>query len=69
MMNNIMRTIKFSEAWKKGVVTPLYKKGNKCLVENYRPISLTSTLCKCMEKIIAMELTNFFLEAQIVPLQ
>jgi hypothetical protein len=33
-------------------VTPLHKKGPKNLVENYRPISLTSIVCKTMEKFI-----------------
>lgn len=34
-----------------------------------RPISLTSTLCKCMEKIIAKEHTNFLLDKQVIPNQ
>ena len=69
MMNNVMGTGHFPETWKKAIVVPIYKKGNKQLAENYRPISLTSVLCKCMEKIISKELTDFFLEAHVVPAQ
>ena len=37
--------------WKEATVKPLFKKGNKKLATNYRPVSLTST-CKLFEKII-----------------
>ena len=36
---------------------------------NYRPISLTSTSCKCMEKIIAWELTEFLMRTHSSSLQ
>ena len=35
---------------------PVYKKGDKSLVDNYRPISLISISGKCMENIIRDEL-------------
>ena len=38
--------------WKHAIVTPVYKKGDASLVNNYRPISLTCTLCKVMESVI-----------------
>ena len=38
--------------WKKAIVSPIYKKGSKHLAENYRPISLTSIICKLMETLI-----------------
>ena len=34
------------------MITPLYKKDEKCLASNYRPISLTSVICKIMKSII-----------------
>ena len=34
--------------WKLAFVTPIYNKGSKNVAENYRPISLTSVLCKIM---------------------
>ena len=33
-------------------VTPVFKKGSRLLPENYRPISLTSILCKILESLI-----------------
>ena len=35
--------------WKRAYVSPIYKKGAKNQVENYRPISLTSLVCKLIE--------------------
>jgi hypothetical protein len=40
------------EAWKEANVTPVYKKGARSDVQNYRPISLTSICCKILEKVI-----------------
>ena len=52
IFNISMQTGKLPDNWKKANVTPLHKKGPKNLVENYRPISLTSIVCKTMEKFI-----------------
>ena len=38
--------------WKNAFVTPIFKKGARNLPENYRPISLTSVVCKLMEKMV-----------------
>lgn len=38
--------------WKEAVVIPIHKGGDKKKAENYRPISLTSTVCKIMEKLV-----------------
>jgi ribonucleases P/MRP protein subunit RPP40 len=38
--------------WKEAGVTPLFKKGKKSDRQNYRPVSLTSIVCKILESII-----------------
>ena len=38
--------------WKLAWVSPVYKKGSKNKAENYRPISLTSIVCKLMETFV-----------------
>ena len=53
--------------WKKANVTPVFKgKGDPDMVNNYRPISLTSTICKIMEKIIFKYLFNFMKDNEIL---
>ncbi|KAJ4432824.1 hypothetical protein ANN_21463 [Periplaneta americana] len=39
--------------WKSAIVVPIHKGGNKLDVGNYRPISLTSVVCKVMEHLIS----------------
>nr|XP_054757211.1 cylicin-1-like [Lytechinus pictus] len=40
------------EDWKKGNIVPVFKKGDRSLPENYRPVSLTSIVCKTLEHIV-----------------
>ena len=42
--------------WKEGIVTAIFKKGNKALPSNYRPITLTSVICKLLEKVITLKI-------------
>ena len=42
--------------WKHAFVTPVHKKGDKMDPQNYRPISLTSVICKTMEHVIVSQL-------------
>ena len=46
--------------WKMGYVTPIFKKGARTDPRNYRPIVLTSSLCKLMESIIKDQLVSYF---------
>ena len=38
--------------WRTANVTPLFKKGSKQQPENYRPVSLTSQICKVVESLL-----------------
>jgi hypothetical protein len=38
--------------WKNADVAPIFKKGIKSCPANYRPVSLTSVVCKTMEYIV-----------------
>jgi hypothetical protein len=40
-------------------VIPIFKTGDKCKMDNYRPISLLSNFSKILEKIVASRLTDF----------
>ena len=42
----------FQGDWRDASITALFKKGNRSDPGNYRPVSLTSILCKIMESII-----------------
>ena len=53
-------------AWKEANVTPIFKKGLKCSVENYRPVSLTSIPCRVMESIIRDTIVNHLLDNTLI---
>lgn len=44
------------EDWKCANITALFKKGNKKVAGNYRPVSLTSIICKLMESLVREEI-------------
>ncbi len=46
-------------SWKTAHVTPIFKKGSKSECGNYRPVSLTSIVCKTLEAIIRDHLNDF----------
>ena len=45
--------------WKRSFVVPIFKKGSRYDPLNYRPVSLTSVPCKCLEKLIFRDLYAF----------
>ena len=40
------------DEWKHANVVPIFKKGNRCKAGNYRPVSLTSVVCKILESLL-----------------
>jgi hypothetical protein len=54
------------DLWRKADIVPLFKKGCKLEPSNYRPISLTSIVCKLMERIIRDEIMNYLLLNKLI---
>jgi hypothetical protein len=48
------------DSWKIRQITALFKKGDKKLASNYRPVSLTSIICKITEKLIRKKIVDHF---------
>ncbi len=44
--------------WQRANVSPVFKKGNRHLPENYRPISLTCVTCKLLEHIVSKHINS-----------
>ena len=59
IFNRSLREKHYPEPWKKNNVVPLFKKGDKAEVSNYRPVSLSSPVGKVMERVVFKNLYNY----------
>lgn len=66
IFNKAISTGTFPKLFKEAIVAPLYKSGEKHLMENYRPISLISNFGKVFEKILKIRLLNFLKKHRIM---
>ena len=57
---------KLPKDWKDAHIAPIFKKGNRHLAENYRPVSLTSICAKMMEHILCHHIRSHFDHHQIL---
>jgi len=58
LMRKSFKTGQVPDDWKKANVSPIFKKGSKGKAENYRPVSLTSQLCKIFESLMRDVIVN-----------
>ena len=52
IFNNSVETGIIPEDWKSANVTAIHRKGSRQEPGNHRPISLTSVVCKTMERLV-----------------
>ena len=52
--------------WKEANITPLFKKGSRKKPENYRPVSLTSVVCKLLETLIRDHTVEFLVKHKLI---
>ena len=52
--------------WKSAYVSPIFKKDKRADPANYRPVSLTSILCKTFEHILVSQITKHLEDHQIL---
>ena len=59
---NCIDTGVFHDIWKKSNIVPVYKRGDKQIIDNYRPISLLPICGKIFEKILFNSIYKFLEE-------
>ena len=52
--------------WKEANIIPLFKKGSRNKSVYYRPVSLTSVICKVLETIIRDHLMDFLIKHKLI---
>ena len=65
-INECMMQGEFPDELKIGKITPIYKKGDAELIENYRPVSTLPIFGKIFEKIIYERLYSFLISQRIM---
>ena len=53
-----IKSLELAGDWKDAIVVPIFKKGKRNQAINYRPLSLTSIVCKIYEKIVRQALLD-----------
>ncbi|MCG7881047.1 MAG: hypothetical protein JAY96_05605 [Candidatus Thiodiazotropha endolucinida] len=66
LFNMSLRISIVPDIWKGANVSPIHKKDDKSSVENYRPISLISSVGKTFEKAVYKHVHNHLLENQVI---
>jgi hypothetical protein len=52
--------------WSRANIIPLFKKGNKLDPSNYRPVSLTSVVCKTTERIVRDKMMQYLKDNNLI---
>ena len=58
--NNSLFSKVFPSSLKKADITPIYKKDEKCLKDNYRPVSILPSVSKIYERCIHGQINDYF---------
>ena len=52
--------------WKEANITPLFKKGSRNKLENYRPVCLTLVVCKLLKALIRDHMVEFLVKYKLI---
>ena len=52
--------------WKEANIIPLFKKGSRNKSENYKPVSLTSVICKLLARLIKDHVVDFLVKHKLL---
>ena len=66
LFNRSLKEGRIPRRWKIAEVRPIFKKGSKTTPGNYRPVSLTSVLCKLLEGFIRHALYEHLVENKLL---
>ena len=61
-----MKTSIIPKQWKLARVSAIHKKGSKKMASNYRPVSITSIVCRTMEKNLRDSMASFLVENNLL---
>ena len=56
----------FPSIFKKAVIVPIFKSGDRFIFNNYRPIAILPTISKILEKIVYLQLSSYLVEEELL---
>ena len=65
IFKNSIQCGEIPDDWKEAVVSAIFKKGERKKANNYRPVSLTSIVCKLMESIVWDDIISYLKENKL----
>ena len=65
LFNSLLEEGIVPSEWKEANITPPFKKGSRNKPENYRPVSLTSVVCKLLETLIKDNMVEFLVNPKL----
>ena len=66
IFNQCLETGVFPSEWRKGKIVPMHTKGDKQMLQNYRPVSLLPICGKILERLMFNEMVEFFIENKLI---
>ena len=66
LFNQSLESRTFPSLWKFGKVSALFKKGDRCDSNNYRPITVLPTVSKILEKAVHIQLYAYLINNKII---
>ena len=54
------------QQWREAHIVPIHKGGSKAIMSNFRPVALTSAICKVLEKIICAAILSFLTTNRLI---
>ena len=54
------------QRWKEANIVPIHKGGSKATMSNFRPVALTSVMCKVMERIVCSAIMSHLVSNKLI---
>ena len=67
IINLAIMTSTYPQVWKYGIISPVPKKGDLSLDQNWRPVTLLPTMFKVLEKVLNMQMKAYMEQNYILP--
>ena len=66
LFNLSFQTATIPDGWRLVMITPIHKSGAKNVISNYRPVAISSVVCRVMERIVRESIVTYCLDNEII---